>query len=909
MLRNEACRPNPREHRQKADINIVNDARRNKRRCDLLNLQNYLRINELPEDDLICLDDTKLEGSCQWFTCKDQFLAWRDSGSGTLPYYWLNAQQAAGKSVMASHIIRDLEAVNADCSYYFFKHNDKMKISLSGCLRSLAYQMAVANLRLLDQLLILKSEDVRVDMDNELAIWRKIFVNSIFEVPLSRPHFWVIDGLDECSSQNSLASLLSKVGNSFPLRVFITSRPTSEIVRDLTKIKSSMYIDEITTSDTRYDIENYIQAFFKDFSLQDDDFRQRVADIIMKKSNGSFLWVALVLEEIRSAYSAADVEHILRDVPLGMDPLYARALDQLSGVNRGKHVIRAILQWIVCAIRPLTLQELGHALQLDLGETALALEKFITFTCRQFVHVDKNGKVSLIHETVRAFLLRDDLQSEFAVNEMKGHGRIADVCLLCLVSNEMKPPRNQKLMHLYRSKVAKRGHLINYACEYFSQHLRRSHPEDRLRLTNLGDFLVGNISSWIEHIARTGNLQPLIQASKDLKSFLQSHAKDHSPTGKSVDLANAWESDLVHLVAQFGKNLIESPSAIFWLIPPFCPPMTAIRSQQLPVSNGVSIKGLKSLTWSDRISCIQYRELQAKAVACASSTFAVGLSDKSIKIYNRSTCQELRQLATSLPAKLLVYSDSGKILAVTSIQFLTIFNQDSGQQLWQVRLHHECLKIIFADQDKVIWLATKGNILLSLSVADGSKLSSKLLCDPSDEEAKASFRRIFTNAAFSVELNMVAVAQRGRPIALYDMDEGIYLGVLDRETTEFEKEDHALPWIRNFVFRPNSENSFLAALYFDGQLALFDPCEFSTKAVVRADAHVLACSPDGHTLATGSETGTVQIFDFESFTMIYKLIASDYSIRSLTFSYDGLRFVDIRGTQCNVWYVFCSVPE
>lgn len=118
--------------------------------------------------------------------------------------------------------------------------------------------MAVADLRLLHRLLMLKNEDIRLDMDNERAVWRKIFVNGIFEVSLNRPHFWVIDGLDECSSQNSIASLLGKVSKSFPLRVFITSRPTSEIIRDFGQIKSSMYIGEITADDTRCDIESYI---------------------------------------------------------------------------------------------------------------------------------------------------------------------------------------------------------------------------------------------------------------------------------------------------------------------------------------------------------------------------------------------------------------------------------------------------------------------------------------------------------------------------------------------------------------------------------------------------------------------------------------------------------------------------
>jgi len=852
---------------------------------------------------LTSLEDTKFDGSCQWFSSKQQFLAWRDSYPDALPYYWLYAQQATGKSIMAAHVIRDLKTINAGCSYYFFKHNDKMKITLSGCLRSLAYQMAVADLRLFHRLLVLKNENIRLDVNNELAIWRRIFVNGIFEIQLERPHFWIIDGLDECSSQNRLASFLSKVRNGFPLRVFITSRPTSEIVREFAQLKSTMYIDEMTASDTRSDIGHYIQASFRNFSLQDDDYRHKVADVILEKSNGSFLWVALVLEEMRSAYSVANVEQILRDVPQGMDPLYERALGQVSRTNRGKHLIKAILQWTICAIRPLTLKELEHAIQLDLRENVLTLDRFIASTCWQFVQVDKNGRVSLIHETVRAFLLREDLQSEFAVDKTKSHGRIADVCLLYLGSNEMKPPRNQKLMHLYQSKVSKRSPLMNYACENFSQHLRLSHSEDTLRFASLCDFLAGNISSWIEHIAQTGNLQPLIKAARNMKGFLQTHVKYHSSTDKHVQLVSAWELDLVHLVAQFGRNLIESPSAIFWLIPPFCPPMTAIGSQSVSASNAISVKGLSSLIWSDRISCIQYRDLQARAVGCTDATFAVGLSNKSIKIYSRSTCQELRQLVNSQSAKLLRYSDSGKILAVTTIHFLTVFNHESGQQLWQVRLPYECLTIVFADQDKVLWLVTKGGILSSLSVADGSKLSSTLLSDPSNEEVEVGFRRVFTVAAFSLELNMVAAVRRGRPISLYDMDKSKFLGVLDRDAAEFKQEDYALMWIRDFAFQPNSESSFLVTLYYDGQLVLFDPCLLIIKAAVRADAHVLACSPNGHMLATGNDTGTIQIFDFESLTLIYKLIASDYSIRSLAFSGDGLRFVDIRGSQCNVWYV------
>jgi WD40 repeat protein len=879
----------------------VTSAKHERRRAQISELQNFLDIFETPEDDLAGLDDAKLDGSCQWFSDRNSFLSWRDSLQDYPPYYWLKGQQAAGKSILTAHIIRTLEEINADCSYYFFKHNDKTKISLSSCLRSLAYQMAISDLRVAKRLLILKADNVTFDKNNELAIWRKLFMNGIFEISLERTHFWVIDGLDECISQHSIVCLLAKGTNGFPLRVFMTSRPTSDIIRDVLQVKNAVYTDEMAIGDTRVDIEEYVKAHIEHLPLQGPTSRKAIVETILEKSCGSFLWVALVLEEMRSAFSIADIEHIMEEVPTGMDPLYERALASISRKTRGKKLIQAILQWTVCAVRPMTLQELEQALRLDTGEVVLDLERLINSTCWQFVQIDKSNRVSVLHETVRAFLLREDLQSDFAIDRRSGHSRIADVCLAYLCSNEMKPPQNQKLLHLYRAKLSSRSAFVKYACEYFSLHLRQSHAEDAQRFLGLFNFLEKNISSWIEYVARTGNLQPLIQMAKDMRGFIQARAKYYSPLGKQVQLVESWETDLVRLVSQFGKNLVQSPTAIFWLVPPFCPPMTAIGTLPESSARGLIVKGLKASTWNDRISCIQYRDIQTRTATCGVGTFAVGLSDKSIKFYFQSTCQEQQKLLTSQPAKLLAYSNSGKSLAAASIHFLTLFNLDNGKQLWQIRLPQECLTILFNDQDEIIWLVTKGGDLSSLSVKNGSCLSSALLSDDSAEGSGVAFRRIFVAAAFAFEFNLVAVAQRGRPVGLYEMEEGKFLGFCEWNEVESDGLDHAHMWIRDFLFRPNLETNVLAVLYHEGQLVLFDPYELTVQKCAQVDAHVMACSPDGHTLATGNNTGTIQIYDFETLTMIYKLVASDYSIKSLKFSSDGLRLIDIRGSQCNVW--------
>jgi len=45
----------------------------------------------------------------------------------------------------------------------------------------------------------------------------------------------------------------------------------------------------------------------------------------------------------------------------------------------------------------------------------------------------------------------------------------------------------------------------------------------------------------------------------------------------------------------------------------------------------------------------------------------------------------------------------------------------------------------------------------------------------------------------------------------------------------------------------------------------------------------------------------VQLLEFETLQLLFRVNAADYGIRGLSFSSVNLRFLDARGTQCNVW--------
>lgn len=144
-----------------------------------------------------------------------------------------------------------------------------------------------------------------------------------------------------------------------------------------------------------------------------------------------------------------------------------------------------------------------------LAESILAL-------CGHLVTVDKVGKAQMVHGTAREFLLNDELESEFAINETEAHTRSARACLVYLTGDEMKPPRTSR-RGAAMCMAGKRAEFSVYACATFSYHLAKADPLANDIFVLADKFLRLNVLSWIEVIAQTQNLIPLIRAAKNLR--------------------------------------------------------------------------------------------------------------------------------------------------------------------------------------------------------------------------------------------------------------------------------------------------------------------------------------------------------------------------------------------------------
>ena len=865
-------------------------------------LSTALDMSDAVEDDFIGIESRRVSGTCEWLMEKESFQKWRDCSSEA-KIYWVSAKPASGKTVLSGYIIRYLRELDEDCGFYFFDSGNKAKATISSWLRSMAWQMAVKHSEILMTVLEVYKRDDQLAKADYRTIWRKLFLDGIMKVKLDRPQYWVVDALDECKSDVELVPLLFKLSEMSNVRFVITSRSRYEAYGRTVSTKTTVISEGISADDTRSDILKYLNENIEFLPAVDGGGHQSTILKIIEKSAECFLWVKLILEELRHVHTSAEVHQVLEEVPSDMDELYTRILTSMSKAPYGKALAKAILTWTVCSARPLTTQELYFALQLDIKDSIDRIEKSITASCGQLVYIDSRSCVHMVHQTARDFLLQSSMDSEFRIDKKAGHKRLLMTCLQYLCGNEMNGPRHRKLS--VQNIVKPRCAFSAYACSALHEHIRYASSTDDDLFFALIKFLTSsNILSWIEHLAQIPDLTCIIQTGRSLRNYLQRRSRSISPIGKDIAMLDSWTTDLVRLVAKFGKTMSASPASIFHLIPPFCPPESAPRKQFAASPRGITVVGLSATSWDDCLSTIVRPSEQLTAVACCDTYFAVGSSNGKFAVYNEITCQEIQELHHSEPVRMLQFGQTGSVIASSGMKTIRLWDVESWQQLWQQDIPRDCLSLCFADEDRLLLGALRNNQLMIWDCASGSLTDSADWTENDDGQRNHAYRRPIS-AAICVESSLLAVVYRGQHILIWDIESNSPYDTYAKETGS-SRNPTGTSNIRAFVtgglvFSADPSATLLAASYSDGDLVLFDTTDGIVKEKTLANAQILVSSPNGRTLAAADSAGKIQIFDFETLRLLHCISADDYSIKALTFSRDNSRLLDIRGSECRVW--------
>ena len=869
--------------------------RNNEQQIEMRLLSPYLGLVETPSTDLANILDQQTEGSCCWLTDKSSFHEWQEGYCSSPKYFWVSGEPATGKSTLAGHVIKYLKECNSDCSYFFFRHGVVGKSSIAELLCSLAWQMASTNSEIRRKLLDMQKEGASVDKDDERSVWRTIFIARIFRTELRQPHYWVIDGLDECTHYSALFPLMSKIEKQFPLRVFVTSRPSLAIERSFSQEKISKVVEVMALKTSLEDIRLFIKAHAQYLPVENDVDRQDLIQQLLQKSNGNFLWTSLVVKELEETISEQQVHEVLESVPKEIDDLYTRILTNISATPKTAELCKTVLRWAACAARPLSVEELREALRLDIGEIVPQLEKTAGSICGNLVYVDNTARVQLAHHTLREYLFRRDQQSQFSIFRPKEHARIAEICLKYLCSDEMKTPRYRRAGNSVRQR--KRSAFAEYSTTYFSEHFVRTSSAEDAQLAALNSFLQSNTLTWIEVVATSGDLYPITQTAKQLKTYLDRRMKYRSPLGIEVPNVSEWVNDLIHLVAKFGRTLLKTPSAIHFLVPPVCPPESMISKSFKSNPRGLQLVGLSQRHWDDRLCCITFSQAQALSVACRESKFAIGLSDGFVHVYHETTFQEELKLNHGEPVRRLAFSTINIYMASAGRRKISLWNISTGILLWATKVLDQPLALDFDEDDTVLMAATKANSMGFWDVITGRELEVSQFSDiDENEQTEYHYQRPPIHAAFSPGLKLLGIAYRQRPVSFWDLEDKTFIGQFHKSRAVYPE-----PLIHAFIFNPKPEINLAAVAYQDGDVVVFNPWTQQIDAVSDAGASVLAASPDGSILATGGGDGVLKLYDFETLKMLYQINSLQQDIRAIVFNSSSLRFLNAQGNHCDIW--------
>ncbi|KAI1091825.1 WD40-repeat-containing domain protein [Rostrohypoxylon terebratum] len=878
-------------------------------------LRTFLGVDDTLEDEYVTVQMLQEPGSCQWFSEAGPFTSWKaGKSSGIL---WLTGRPASGKSVLSSHIIKELKSSGVFCNYFFFKQREASKSTLSDCLRSLAFQMAIQDSQATEKLLQLRHEGVTWDMTDELSVWRRLFINGIFKISSISEHFWIIDGVDECGNFNSLFT--KKILATLPrgLRFFATSRHLEAIGRGLSVLGPRVSLQTLSETDTLGDMRLFVTSRLRALDrLENDGSISAMCEKILEKSSGSFLWVRLVLDEFVNAWTSEAMDAVLNEVPTELQDMYRRMLQFMERDRPRVKLAKSILTWVVLACRPLTVAELRVAVKLDVNEKLQNMSKAIPSLCHQLVFVDSTDRVHILHATAREFLLDETLDSEFAIHSAERHAYLGSLLLRYLTNDifksHMLPRRQSSGIRGFSKSVSNVTaelslmDLLDYAASFFSEHIYRGASRDDILMAELCTFLKRRtVLSWIEYTAKHGNLGDITRTAANLRGYIGRIMEYLPPMDPSADLVDCWVIDLIRVAAKFRSQLLVCPSSIHYIIPPLCPSESIISST---FANGartlaMTVKGVPPSTWDDCLTRIDFARGRVTALSYDTQYFAVGLSTGQISLYDPHSFQRVVGLNHPGRVTMLRFSDDGAYLASASAKALVVWEPRSEMQKFSFPLKSELIAFTFLGDDELLCAFASGELTKwRLGPGEYETISWRGLQDGETTDNPKIPKQPPSIATFHTvgETVLLALGYRNRPVLIWNALELQLLGQC--ETNENNGID-------DMIFNPNPEIAALVVSHNDGRLCLFDYTTM-TPTVTRPNvfANSIACSPDGRSLVTGSSRGIIEVFEFDQdhygnmiLVPIYGIQGFDDSIRSVAFSTDGLRFVDLHDQQCRLW--------
>jgi ankyrin repeat protein len=377
------------------------------------------------------------ETTCEWLSQHDTFQRWIDQKRGLL---WIKGNPGTGKSTIMKYALQnvcpDKPAIQSKLvilSFFFHGRGSKLQHTPLGFYRSILHQI-------LDQVPSALSglvNDFRKNCDvkgkpGEKWDWHETELRTFLEssIPKILEYYSIrlfADALDE-SGQAAAVKLAEEFRNlisrcstaytsAFSICFSCRRYPIIEFKGE------EICIDQENSKDIRTYIQNRLR-----------NEKHQIRETITLRASNSFQWARLVVDRVEQMRRNGEKEKMIKEeilrIPPNLNDFYRELLESI----REEEIPEALklIQWILFAMRPLSLDELRFATAIDpnlpytslrqcedegiLAENNNEMEKRVKSLSRGLadIHLRNNiPVVQFIHQSVNDFLFDDGLQILF----------------------------------------------------------------------------------------------------------------------------------------------------------------------------------------------------------------------------------------------------------------------------------------------------------------------------------------------------------------------------------------------------------------------------------------------------------------------------------------------------------------
>ncbi|KAF4461068.1 hypothetical protein FALBO_12135 [Fusarium albosuccineum] len=196
-------------------------------------------------------------------------------------------------------------------------------------------------------------------------------------------------------------------------------------------------------------------------NIENNQLVERVTKTFRDRSEGTFLWVSFMAEELESR-TIGETEQALEHLPRGLDAIYERVLLQIRPSNAP--FVTDMLRWVALASRPFSIEEMCTAVEVqdtDSVPREAVIRGYVKSCCHLLQITSESAKpetISFIHQSAKDFVLasthlrHNPAIEKFLVDPKQGQISISN-CLIRFVSQTSK------------------SNLGEYAAGYLPEHL------------------------------------------------------------------------------------------------------------------------------------------------------------------------------------------------------------------------------------------------------------------------------------------------------------------------------------------------------------------------------------------------------------------------------------------------------